>query len=191
MNIFVVDSNPFVAAQSLCDAHVCKMIVESCQLLSTQDAAEGLSFGRYKPTHINHPCRKCLEKPANKDWLRMHLMGLLEEYTFRFHKIHKCQEMFECNWNDWSKWSFISADFPQYTGKQLLLFLVPVLNGFTDFPACMPDEIKNISRLCCFPGINSVVKAYRAYYRYKKRTLKRWKYTNREEPEWLEREEVG
>lgn len=42
MNIFVVDADPFVAAQSLCDAHVVKMIVESCQLLSTQDRLNGL-----------------------------------------------------------------------------------------------------------------------------------------------------
>ena len=28
MNIFVVDNDPIVAAQMLCDSHVCKMILE-------------------------------------------------------------------------------------------------------------------------------------------------------------------
>ena len=35
MNIFVVDEDPRVAAKSLCDKHVVKMIVESGQMLST------------------------------------------------------------------------------------------------------------------------------------------------------------
>ena len=37
MNIFVLDKNPYISAQMMCDAHVVKMIVESCQLLSTHD----------------------------------------------------------------------------------------------------------------------------------------------------------
>ena len=37
MNIFVINMNPFESAKQLCDAHVIKMILESCQLLSTQD----------------------------------------------------------------------------------------------------------------------------------------------------------
>lgn len=35
MNIFVLDEQPEIAAQMMCDKHVVKMIVESCQLLST------------------------------------------------------------------------------------------------------------------------------------------------------------
>ena len=35
MNIFVLDSDPAIAAQMLCDKHVVKMILESAQLLST------------------------------------------------------------------------------------------------------------------------------------------------------------
>ena len=35
MNIFAVHDNPIISAQQLCDKHVVKMIVESCQLLST------------------------------------------------------------------------------------------------------------------------------------------------------------
>ena len=35
MNIFILDTDPIVAAQLQCDKHVVKMIVESAQMLST------------------------------------------------------------------------------------------------------------------------------------------------------------
>ena len=35
MNIFVLDNDPVIAAQTQCDKHVVKMIVESAQMLST------------------------------------------------------------------------------------------------------------------------------------------------------------
>ena len=35
MNIFYLDKDPIVAAQMSCDKHVCKMIIESAQMLST------------------------------------------------------------------------------------------------------------------------------------------------------------
>ena len=34
MNIFVLDRDPYKAAEMMCDKHVVKMIVESCQMLS-------------------------------------------------------------------------------------------------------------------------------------------------------------
>ena len=35
MNIFVLDNDPIKAAEYSCDKHVVKMIVESCQMLSS------------------------------------------------------------------------------------------------------------------------------------------------------------
>ena len=35
MNIFILDKDPYLAAQMLCDKHIPKMIVESAQMLST------------------------------------------------------------------------------------------------------------------------------------------------------------
>jgi len=35
MNIFVLDKDPYVAAQMMCDKHVVKMILEGSQMLST------------------------------------------------------------------------------------------------------------------------------------------------------------
>ena len=43
MNIFVTDLDPFIAAKNLCDVHIIKMILETCQLLSTQDRLNGLT----------------------------------------------------------------------------------------------------------------------------------------------------
>ena len=98
MNIFVINSNPFESAKQLCDAHVIKMILESCQLLSDQDRLHGLTDERYKITHVNHPCRKCLDNHSNYIWLSYHLYGLLKEYTYRYGKIHKCQNLYEKYW---------------------------------------------------------------------------------------------
>lgn len=173
MNIFVTSSNPVTAAMNLCDAHVCKMIVESCQLLSTQDSLDGLTEGRYKSTHINHPCRKCLENPWNYLWLCFHLNTLLEGYRYRFHKRHKCREMFDNIWyENIHSWQEIGLE--SWT-----------LAAMSTFPKCMPEEFKTGG-----DDISGVIASYKNYYRYKKQTLKRWKYTNKEEPEWLTREEA-
>ena len=97
MNLFVLDRSPRIAAQFLCDAHVVKMILESAQLLSTQDRLNGLERG-YRMTHENHPCRRCLENPANYLWLSAHLGSLLREYTHRFRKEHRTEQLFRLYW---------------------------------------------------------------------------------------------
>lgn len=59
MNIFVLDTNPIIAASYHCDQHLHKMILESAQLVSTAMIARHFNIpGLYKPTHINHPCSK-------------------------------------------------------------------------------------------------------------------------------------
>ena len=70
MNIFVLDRDPIKSAEMMCDAHVVKMIVESCQLLSTDDRIRGMNSDvdiLYKATHENHPCRRCLSEEWNID----------------------------------------------------------------------------------------------------------------------------
>ena len=173
MNIFVTDLNPFKAAKNLCDAHVIKMIVESCQLLSTHDRLNGLEEDRYKITHKNHPCRKCLSNESNYIWLQYHLYGLCKEYTLRFGKIHKSQFLLEKYWlrND-------SEEL--YTHKVDFLENYSELVDNTSFPECMPLEFKNNGT-----DIFNVIMSYRNYYRYKKKTILRWKYTKTNEPFWL------
>lgn len=131
----------------MCDAHVVKMILESCQLLSTHDRLNGLVENRYKSTHINHPCRKCLNNINNYIWLCKHLNALLTEYTYRYHKIHKCYDMFLKNW-----YKFVRQEIK-----------------FTNctFPKCMPDECK-IS--------DDVTECYIKFYEYKSKVMKRFTY---------------
>jgi len=57
MNIFVLDYDPRVAAQMMCDKHVVKMIVEGCQMLSTIHRLGGAEEDfLYKKSFMNHPC---------------------------------------------------------------------------------------------------------------------------------------
>jgi hypothetical protein len=116
MNIFVLDNNPKEAAQHHCDKHVVKMILESAQLLSTAhriidgEQYEGSSLsGRkakrwklpdtretalYQATHINHPCAVwCRETNQNYIWLYNLFIELMNEYTHRYSKLHKCAGM--------------------------------------------------------------------------------------------------
>jgi hypothetical protein len=114
MNIFYIDQDPAQAAEWMVDKHVVKMILESAQLLSTAHRLldgreiEGKSkTGRkarrwvlpdarepvlYSATHINHPsaiwCRQSVE---NYNWLVDHMFALMQEYTYRYEKEHKCQ----------------------------------------------------------------------------------------------------
>jgi len=62
MNIFILDTNPKLAATYHCDRHM-KMITESAQMLSTAHHICGIKPGVdisriYKSTHVNHPCSK-------------------------------------------------------------------------------------------------------------------------------------
>ena len=175
MNIFVVDADPFVAAQNLCDAHVVKMIVESCQLLSTQDRINGL-YGelRYKETHIKHPCRKCLDNRYNYTWLCYHLGALLAEYTYRYGKTHKCGQVFQLYWELPG-----IKEYTKYPNAWLCDFCEDL--RYLTLPQCMPEQFKNENL-----SIDRTVEAYRKYYRYKRDNLKRFKYTKREPPEWLD-----
>lgn len=112
MNIFYLSENPAQAAVWMVDKHVVKMILESAQLLSTAhrvldgveyvDSSSGRRIKRwsladsrepvvYKATHINHPsavwCRQSVE---NYNWLADHMFHLMDEYTYRYNKKHKC-----------------------------------------------------------------------------------------------------
>ena len=162
MNIFVLDRSPRIAAESLCDVHVVKMILESAQLLSAQDRLSGLDRG-YEITHANHPCRLCLANRANYLWLSAHLGALLREYTRRYRRIHKTEALYRRYWK---------RDFRCMSGGTFSRKLT--------FPKCMPEECKVGNG-----GIDDVVASYRNYYRWKQLSLRRFRYTNRSAPEWL------
>lgn len=195
MNIFVLDSNPALAARTQHDRHVVKMILESCQMLSTavkHEDCERLQFllneadreTLYKPTHANHPCSIWVrESDANFVWLTIHLDSLLREYHRRFpNKTHACNRL---------KFAFaaISGKLAggSFYGRDLLVSREAcdlaaqhtpfVYAGPTHF---YPRERSDITAT----QDEQVIAAYRAYYRIDKVAGNRW--TRPEyKPEWL------
>lgn len=95
LNIFFVDENPETAAQMLCDKHVVKMVLETAQLLCSVHYFHTSSYQPvYKLTHKNHPCSIWARTSvANYVWLCQHGLALCEEYTKRYGRIHKSEEV--------------------------------------------------------------------------------------------------
>ena len=93
MNIFVTSICPITSARFLDDKRVVKMILEAAQMLSTALRYHGLNVG-YKATHANHPCNVwARQSRANWYWLYTHAVALCEEYTRRYSKVHKSQDL--------------------------------------------------------------------------------------------------
>lgn len=90
MNIFILDNDIKKCVEYHCDKHVVKMILEYCQLLSTACHIHEIAVdGMYKKTHVNHPCTKWLiESKRNFEYLLNLTIALLDEYTYRYGKIH-------------------------------------------------------------------------------------------------------
>jgi hypothetical protein len=170
MNIFVVDEDPIIAAEMLCDKHCIKMILESCQLLSTAhhvcDGQQVQITGKrtyttynckkpnlLKATMINHPCT--IWARASRDnylWLWKHAYAMCKEYTRRYGKVHKLEAL-------------LLGDLynpPKHIPKGKL----------TPFAQAMPDDCRDA---------NAVI-AYRKYYITAKVDIAKWKMNNA--PTW-------
>lgn len=95
MNIFVSDKCPIKCAAYLDNRRVVKMVLETAQLLSTSIwYSQGV--GPYKPTHHNHPCAVWARaSQGNYWWLFNHFCALLNEYSLRFGRTHKCRQYLE------------------------------------------------------------------------------------------------
>lgn len=90
MNIFATDTCPRITAQQHCDRHVIKMILETAQLLSTAHVVATGKQVAYKKTHENHPCAIWVRASVqNYSWAYSLLVALLDEYAYRFGKVHK------------------------------------------------------------------------------------------------------
>lgn len=165
MNIFILDTNPQLAAQYHCDQHLHKMILESAQMLSTVARSKTVfAFGYYKPTHENHPCTNWLrESMANCHWLVELCHDLnSERLSVANCADHKSMEIVRLFTND---------------------FLRNHVDSLTPFVFAGPLQIA----IC--PDL-SIVEKYRAYYRLKSAQWERegkgpmtWK--NRIKPEWM------
>lgn len=91
MNIFATSHCPIKSAQALDDLRLNKMILESCQILSSALWINGIK-GPYKLTHKNHPVVKWTSKNyKNYLWVLDHFISLLRERKFRTGKDHACE----------------------------------------------------------------------------------------------------
>jgi hypothetical protein len=91
MNIFVLSEDPEEAARMQCDKHICKMILESGQMLC---AAHEPGEAPWKRTHYNHPCTVWARTSTeNYKWLAAHGLYLCEEYTRRYGKVHRAESV--------------------------------------------------------------------------------------------------
>ena len=157
MNIFILDSDPRIAAQMHCDKHCVKMILETAQMLSTAHhvystpQAENL----YKQAHLNHPCTKWVrESTANYRWAWRLYQELLVEFTKRRGKYHKSGELIH-------DLAHTPHEMPNI--------------GQTPFAQAMPDEYKR----------EDAVEAYRSYYRGEKAEIAEWNWGT-PAPGWFE-----
>lgn len=121
MNIFVLDEDPVLAAQMLCDKHAPKMALEYAQLLC---GVFPENSAPYKRTHYNHPCSLWARQSIqNYDWLIEHALETFNQYSFRFKREHKSFEVLA--WCDSNK---KILKFPQ--------------NKLTSFAVAMPEEFR-------------------------------------------------
>ena len=153
MNIFIISECPVTAAQMQCDMHVVKMTLETAQILC---APFPKGEAPYKRTHYGHPCTVwARESFGNYQWLYKHGMALAEEYTYRFGKRHKSQDVIE--------WCMKNVGKLQFQKSRR-----------TEFVMAMPAQYRRRS---------DPVEAYRAYYLGEKMGFAKWN-KGREEPYW-------
>lgn len=196
MNVFAVDYDPELAAMSLCDQHVVKMVTETAQILSThirlcdQYLSKEHDSILYKSTHVNHPITKHLRNghgigsfnQGNLRWLIIHYMALSNEYTYRYGKLHAAYhsqnrgdiiydfiKQFDPDLK--TTWDWYHENFKTY------------LRGF---PLCMPDQYK--PKLDRPLTQKERVLAYRKYYIGEKLQFARWN-IRRPPPSWIDNPE--
>ena len=173
MNIFYLSKDPIEAARMSCDKHVCKMIIESAQMLSTahrlldgEEYMDKTKNGRnikrwrlknsneeaiiYKASHIKHPSTIWVMSNAyNYRWLYLHMIELNEEFKKRYNHTQDHMTIRKL------------GDILKHPPKNIALGKIG-----TDPTPAMPDE-------CKIPG--DVVGSYRKYYIMKKREFATWK----------------
>jgi len=183
MNIFYIDSDPEIAARSLCDKHVVKMIVESAQMLSTAHRVldgnmqilpsksgkrmvkkwvldNDLENILYKSAYENHICNVWVrESIENYSWLFYHFAFMVDEYERRYDRKHLT----------WTKLGNILDTSPQN---------IPICD-FTQVGYALSGRTE-----CIVDG--DPVETYRNFYRSKKNDFElKWEYTQK--PKWFDK----
>tara|TARA_Y100001963_G_C6682996_1_gene400777 strand:+ start:77 stop:592 length:516 start_codon:yes stop_codon:yes gene_type:complete len=100
MNIFAIEGDVETgeidwreSARSQDNYRLVKMILESCQILSTVLNEQGID-APYRSFNPKHPsCLWAAESSSNFLDLTVHCAFMLDEYTLRFGKTHKCRQV--------------------------------------------------------------------------------------------------
>ena len=177
MNIFYLHHDPVECAKLHNDKHVVKMILEYGQLMSTAHrvldgtpyygkTANNRNIKRWllsdfrepilwKASHVNHPSGIWTrDNSDNYTWLYNLWHNLLDEYTYRYGKIHSADRMKTC-------FAMLPSNIPRVT-KQ-----------FYEPTPAMPDKYK---------VANNSIESYKNYYLGDKQHLASWK--KRDVPSW-------
>lgn len=151
MNIFFLDYDTKKCARYHCDKHVVKMILETAQLLCGAHWVTG-SEAPYKLSHKNHPCSIWVrESLSNYLYLCDLGLELCKEYTYRYGKTHKSQQIIE--------WCL---------DKKLNI----KDKGFTEPPKAMPNECKLESVIDSYR--NYYIKEKKSFAKWKNREIPNW-----------------
>jgi hypothetical protein len=156
MNLFHLDKDVKKLAEYHCDKHVCKMVLETAQMLCSAYKKHYIDDGDlYKIAHPKHPMTLWVGRShMNFKFALDVLKELGDEYTHRYGKVHasmRIHKLLTTKYNRWHTWD----------------------GGFTTPPQCMPDQYKD----------EDYVKAYRNYYKGEKLTFSKW--TKRPTPEFM------
>jgi hypothetical protein len=154
MNIFFLDLDTKKCAEYHCDKHVVKMILETAQLLcgvhhTTDQVTDQIP---YKLSHKNHPCA-IWSRESLSNYLYLCDLGLelCKEYTYRYGKRHKSQEVIE--------WCITNK--PNIVDKE-----------FTEPARAMPDEYKVKSVVESYR--NYYIGAKKTFAVWKNRDIPEW-----------------
>ena len=171
MNIFVTDPDPVISAQTLCDKHVVKMVLESAQMLSTAwrepNDLRSSEFSSkyadehelYKTAHPNHPCSIWVRQAReNYKWLYRHFVALCDEYTHRYGKSHASARL---------KGPLMGRPFR----PSALLDAIEEPYGFV---LAMPDEYKS----------EDIFSSYQNYLMNEKQHFAKWEKDPSRKPTW-------
>jgi hypothetical protein len=162
------------------------MIVESAQMLSTAHRMldgrmvkrpsksgktwvkyylhpnEHMETNLYKAVHFGHPCTVwTMESNMNYKWHYEHFKALLQEYTYRYNKVHKSSELLPIL-------KKIPVNIPKTSN------LTPFKLAMGSNPECM---------------LENPVESYRAFYQTKQKRFK-MVWSKRSVPNWFNQLEL-
>lgn len=151
MNIFILDKDPVIAAQSLCDKHVVKMALESAQMLCSIHEP---GAAPYRRAFYNHPCTKWARKSKqNYQWLIDHGREICLELLKRYTTLHKSYLVI-----NWAQDNINILNLPN--------------TRLTSFALAMPEDCK---RPCAVESYRLYYRRYKySFATWKRRSPPNW-----------------